>query len=51
MSQATVFELADRLLELRDRKAELEELLKEVNAEIELTNQQLAEAKIGRAHV
>src|SRR5690606_39421696 len=48
MSQATatVFELADRLLELRDRKAELEELLKGVNAEIERTNQQLAEAMV-----
>lgn len=43
---AALFELADRLLELRNRKAELDELLKEVNAEIELMDQQLAEAMV-----
>lgn len=42
----TVFELADRLRELRDRKAELEEQLKVLNAEIEETDRKLAEAMV-----
>src|SRR5690606_10177728 len=42
----TVFELADRLRELRDRKAGLEEQLKALNAEIEETDRKLAEAMV-----
>lgn len=40
---ATVFELADRLLDLRERKEQLSEQLKAVNAEIEEVDRQLAE--------
>src|SRR5690606_21100678 len=40
---ATMFELADRLLDLRERKEQLSELLKQVNAEIEEVDRQLAE--------
>ena len=45
MSQATatVFELADRLLDLRERKEKLSEQLKAVNAEIEEVDRQLSE--------
>lgn len=40
---ATVFELADRLLDLRERKEQLSEQLKAVNAEIEEVDRQLSE--------
>jgi hypothetical protein len=40
---AQVFQLADRLLELRDRKNALEEEIKEVNAELERVQQELIE--------
>nr|PZN59543.1 MAG: hypothetical protein DIU58_17855 [Sphaerobacter thermophilus] len=40
---ATMFELADRLLDLRERKEQLSEQLKAVNAEIEEVDRQLAE--------
>src|SRR5690606_19577634 len=40
---ATMFELADRLLDLRERKEQLSELLKAVNAEIEEVDRQLSE--------
>ena len=45
MSQATatVFELADRLLDLRERKEKLSEQLKALNAEIEEVDRQLSE--------
>lgn len=42
----TVFELADQLRELRDRKTGLEEQLKALNAEIEATERALAEAMV-----
>jgi len=40
---AEVFELADRLIDLRERKEQLSELLKQVNAEIEEVDRQLSE--------
>lgn len=40
---ATMFELADRLLDLRERKEQLSEQLKAVNAELEEVDRQLAE--------
>ena len=44
MTQTTeVFELADRLIDLRERKEQLSELLKQVNAEIEEVDRQLSE--------
>lgn len=43
---ADVFSLADRLTELKDRKAALEEQTKAVNAEIEEVERELAEAML-----
>ena len=50
MGNDQIFQLADRLKELRDRKAELEDTLKAVNAEIDDTDKalsdQMAEAEV-----
>jgi len=43
MESKEIFELADRLRSLRDRKQEVEQLLKEINEQIDETNYRLSE--------
>lgn len=45
-SALMIFELADRLVYLKERKEQLSDLLKKLNAEIEETDRQLAELMV-----